>query len=60
MNAKRILAVLLSVLMVAACLVSLVSADETADKFAPTNEEEINLTDGGQAAAYGGFGYLQH
>ena len=56
MNAKRILAVLLSVLMVAACLVSLVSADETADKFAPTNEEEINLTDGGQAAAYGGFG----
>ena len=56
MNAKRILAVLLAVLMVSACFVSMVSAEEAADKFAPTNEEQINLTDGGQSAAYGGFG----
>ncbi len=56
MNAKRILALLLSVLMVAACFVSVASADDAADKFAPTNEEPIQLYDGAQGAAYGGFG----
>ena len=56
MNAKRFFALLLSVLMVAACFVSVVSADDVADKFAPTNEESIQLYEGGQGAAYGGFG----
>ena len=56
MNAKRILALLLSVLMLAACFTTVAIADETADKFAPTNEEPIQLYEGGQGAAYGSFG----
>ncbi len=56
MNAKRIFALLLSVLMVVTCFTALVSADDAADKFAPTNEEPIQLYEGGQGAAYGSFG----
>ena len=58
MNAKKILTLLLSLLMVLSCLsaVMVVSADETADKFAPTNEEKIDLFEGEQSGALGGFG----
>ena len=44
MNAKKIFALLLSVLMVVTCFAGMltVSADEE-DKFAPTNEELIVL-----------------
>ena len=56
MNAKRIFTLLLAVLMAVTCCTVLVSADDTADKFAPTNEETIQLYDGGQGTAYGGFG----
>ena len=58
MNAKKLLTLLLSVLMVVSCLSAalVVSADEAADKFAPTNEEKIQLYTGEQAAALGGFG----
>ena len=57
MNAKKILTLLLSLLMVLSCLsaVMVVSADETADKFAPTNEEQIDLYEGEQSSALGGF-----
>ena len=58
MNAKKVLTLLLSILMVLSCLsaVMVVSADETADKFAPTNEETLDLYEGEQSAALGGFG----
>lgn len=57
MNAKKMFALLLSVLMVVTCFAGMltVSADD-ADKFAPTNEEKIDLHDGAQAGALGGFG----
>ena len=56
MNAKKIFALLLSVLMVVTCFAGMlsVSADE-ADKFAPTNEEPIQLYDGAQGQALGGY-----
>ena len=55
---KKLIALILSVLMVLTCLSAalVVSADETADKFAPTNEEKIDLFEGEQGAALGGFG----
>ena len=58
MNAKKVLTLLLSLLMVLSCLsaVMVVSADETADKFAPTNEETLDLYEGEQSGALGGFG----
>ena len=57
MKAKRIFALLMSVLMVLSSLtVVMVSADETADKFAPVNEEKIQQYTGEQGAALGGFG----
>lgn len=58
MNAKKILALVLSVLMVMTSLtaVMVVSADETADKFAPTNEELTQMYVGEQGAALGGYG----
>ena len=58
MNAKKLLTLLLSALMILSCLSAalVVSADETADKFAPTNEEEIQLYTGSQAAAHGSYG----
>lgn len=58
MNAKKVLTLLLSILMVLSCLsaVMVVSADETADKFAPTNEEPLQLYTGEQGPALGGFG----
>ena len=59
MNAKKIFALLMSLLMVFTTLsgVLMVSADETADKFAPTNEETVNMyVDGEQGAAHGGYG----
>ena len=57
MNAKKIFALVLSVLMVVTCFAGIltVSADE-ADKFAPTNEEKIELHDGTQAGPLGGYG----
>ena len=57
MNAKKTLALLLSVLMVVTCLVGMmtVSAEE-ADKFAPANEEAILLHDGAQSGPLGSFG----
>ena len=57
MNAKKLFVMLLSVLMVVSCFAGMltVSADE-ADKFAPTNEEQILLHDGAQGAALGGYG----
>ena len=56
MNAKKIFALLLSVLMVVTCFAGIltVSADEV-DKFAPTNEEKTELHDGAQGPALGGF-----
>lgn len=56
MNAKKILAMVLSLLMVMATLsaVFTVSADET--PFDPNNQEEIQLYKGGQSSALGGFG----
>ncbi len=56
MNAKKMFALLLSVLMVVTCFAGIltVSADE-ADKFAPTNEEKIELHDGAQGQALGGY-----
>ncbi len=56
MNAKKIFALVLSVLMVVTCFAGMltVSAEET-DKFAPTNEEPILLHDGAQAGALGGY-----
>ncbi|MBQ4113171.1 MAG: hypothetical protein IJD38_10280 [Clostridia bacterium] len=58
MNAKKILTLLLALLMVLSCLsaVMVASADESADKFAPTNEEKTQLYTGDQGAALGGFG----
>ncbi len=58
MNAKRIFALLLSLLMVVTSLTAMmtVSADETEDKFAPTNEELTQMYVGGQGGALGGFG----
>ena len=57
MNAKKLFALLLSALMVLTCFAAVVtvSADE-ADKFAPENEELINLYEGEQAGALGDFG----
>ncbi len=57
MNAKKLFVMLLSVLMVVSCFAGMltVSADD-ADKFAPTNEEQILLHDGAQGAALGGLG----
>lgn len=58
MNAKKIFALLLSVLMVVTCFAGMltVSADE-ADKFAPTGEEKIDLFTGEQQATpYGSYG----
>ena len=54
---KKLIALILSLLMVLSCLsaVMVVSADETADKFAPTNEEQIDLYEGEQSSALGGF-----
>lgn len=56
MNAKKIFALLLSVLMVVTCFAGIltVSADEV-DKFAPTNEEKTELHDGAQGPALGGI-----
>ncbi len=55
MNAKKILALVLSVLMVMTSLsaVMVVSAD---DKFAPTNEELTQMYVGEQGPALGGYG----
>ncbi len=55
MNAKRAAVITLAVLMLATCFVSVASADGTADKFAPINEESIQLYDGIQGPAYGMF-----
>ena len=57
MNAKRLFALLLSVLMVVTCFAGMltVSADD-ADKFAPTDEEQIQMYEGGQGGALGSYG----
>lgn len=57
MNAKRIFALLLSLLMVVTCFAGMmsVSADD-ADKFAPTNEEQVQMYVGAQGAALGAYG----
>ena len=57
MNAKKMLAMLLSVLMVVTCFAGMTAVSaEDADKFAPTNEESILLHDGSQAGALGSIG----
>ena len=57
MNAKKMFALLLSVLMVVTCFAGMlsVSADE-ADKFAPTNEEPLEVFTGTQTTPHGGYG----
>ena len=58
MNAKKIFALLMSLALILTTLsgVLMVSADETADKFAPTNEEKADMYTGTQGDPYGGFG----
>ena len=58
MNAKKIFALLMSLALILTTLsgVLMVSADETADKFAPTNEEKTDMYTGTQGDPYGGFG----
>ena len=57
MNAKKIFALLLSLLLVMSTLTGvMVAFADTADKFAPTNEEKLDLVTGEQSAALGSFG----
>lgn len=58
MNAKKIFALLMSLALILTTLsgVLMVSADETADKFAPTNEEPVEMFTGTQTTPHGGYG----
>lgn len=56
MNAKRILAIVLSLLMVMASFTAVMSVSAEDDKFAPTNEELIQMYVGEQGAALGSIG----
>jgi hypothetical protein len=56
MNAKRIFALVLSLLMVMASFTAVMSVSADEDKFAPTNEEKTQMYVGDQGSALGGFG----
>ena len=56
MNAKRIFALVLSLLMVLTSFAAVMSVSAEEDKFAPTNEVKEQMYTGEQAAALGGFG----
>lgn len=55
MNAKRIFALLLSVLMVVTCFAGMLTVSAEEDKFAPTNEEPVDLHDGSNGGVLGNF-----
>jgi hypothetical protein len=56
MNAKRIFALVLSLLMVLTSFAAVMSVSAEEDKFAPTNEEKEQMYTGEQGSALGGFG----
>ena len=57
MNAKRIFALVMSLLMVLTSFAAVMSVSAEDDKFAPTNEEKTQMyVDGEQGSALGGFG----
>ena len=56
MNAKRIFALVMSVLMVFASFAAVMSVSAEEDKFAPTNEVKEQMYMGEQGAALGGYG----
>ena len=56
MNAKRIFALVLSLLMVMASFTAVMSVSADEDKFAPTNEEKTQMYVGDQGDPLGGFG----
>ena len=56
MNAKRIFALVLALLMVVTSFAAVISVSAEEDKFAPTNEEKTQMYTGEQGAALGGFG----
>ena len=56
MNAKRIFALVMSVLMVFASFAAVMSVSAEEDKFAPTNEVQEQMYLGEQGAALGGYG----
>ena len=56
MNAKRIFALVLSLLMVLTSFAAVMSVSAEEDKFAPTNEVKEQMYTGEQGAALGGFG----
>ena len=56
MNAKRIFALALSLLMVLTSLTAVMTVSAADDKFAPTNEEKTDMYMGSQNGALGGFG----
>ena len=56
MNAKRIFALALTLLMVLTSLTAVMTVSAADDKFAPTNEEKIQMYMGEQSAALGGYG----
>ncbi|MBO5511955.1 MAG: hypothetical protein J6B24_09500 [Clostridia bacterium] len=56
MNAKRIFALVLSLLMVMASFTAVMSVSAEEDKFAPTNEEKSQMYTGDQGDALGAYG----
>ena len=56
MNAKRIFALALTLLMVLTSLTAVMFVSAEEDKFAPTNEEQTQMYMGEQGAALGGYG----
>ena len=56
MNAKRIFALVMSLLMVLTSFAAVLSVSAEEDKFAPTNEEKTQMYMGEQSAALGGYG----
>ena len=56
MNAKRIFALVMSLLMVLTSLTAVMFVSAEEDKFAPTNEEKTQMYMGEQGAALGGYG----
>ena len=56
MNAKRIFALVLALMMVMTSFAAVLSVSAEEDKFAPTNEEQIQMYVGNQGQALGGIG----
>jgi hypothetical protein len=56
MNAKRIFALVLALMMVMTSFAAVLSVSAEEDKFAPTNEEKIQMYVGNQGQALGGVG----